>query len=109
MARGADISDMDLLSITELKRDLAGKLAAELGDREFRSAIVCESALSDPIVRLWTAYLGRDERHPAKPAILTHLEDAFDHLDLPQPGRDAARAVIGLHPPDTQLKTSACG
>jgi hypothetical protein len=95
---GADLTQLDLLFFTELKRLIGAKLKAQFGDEEFRSALVCDSRVNDAVIRLWASYVGRDETHPSKPAVFSALGQAFDYLELATPARAAISEALGLKP-----------
>lgn len=89
VAPDADLSQLDLMSLTELKRAVGRKVADAGSGGAFRSVFVCVSRRSEPVIHLWANYLGRDAGHPVKPQVFATLGAAFDHLDLPAAAREA--------------------
>jgi hypothetical protein len=103
----ADLSQLDLATFTELKRLVALKLRTQFPDGRFSSAIVCDSRLNDPIIRLWSNYVGRDAEHPARPAVFSTLVQAFDYLDLEPEARAALTEALGLPASPTSTRGEA--
>jgi hypothetical protein len=89
VAPDADLSQLDLMSLARLKGVVGRKLVEADHELTFVSAFVCASRCSEPVIRLWADYLGRDPEHPTKPQIFSSLQAAFDHLDLSPEARDA--------------------
>lgn len=93
---GADLSQLDLMSITELKRVIDRTRRERAFDKSFRAAIVSYSRRNDPIVNLWKGYVGRDPDHLAKPVVFSSLDGACAYLGLPAEAREALAQVVGL-------------
>jgi hypothetical protein len=96
---GADLSQLDLMSITELKRVIDRKRRERALDESFRIAIVSNSRRNDPIVNLWKGYVGRDPDHLSKPVVFSSLEGACAYLGLPAEAREALAQAVGLRTP----------
>jgi hypothetical protein len=100
---GTDLTNVDLLSMTQVKRTFGERLRMQLQGGSIRSAFVCDSHDSEAVVRLWTAYVGRDDDYPSTPVICPSLEAAFDYLGLSPEAREAVADAIGRAPrPDAQ-------
>lgn len=93
---GADLSQLDLVSITELKRLVDRRRRERASDESFRTAIVSNSRRNDPIVTLWKGYVGRDPDHLPKPVVFSSLEGACAYLGLPAEAREMVAQAIGL-------------
>lgn len=93
---GADLSQLDLMSITELKRLVDRKQRERAWDENFRTAIVSNSRRNDPMVNLWKGYVGRDPDHLSKPVVFSNLEGAYAYLGLPAEARETVAQAIGL-------------
>lgn len=92
----ADLSQLDLMSITELKRVVDRKQRERPPAEGVRSAIVSNSRRNDPMVNLWKGYIGRDPDHLAKPVAFASLEGACAYLGLPAEARTAVADAVGL-------------
>lgn len=113
VAPDADLSQLDLASLTQAKR-LVGRKVTEAGHPQpFVSAFVCASRSAEAVIRLWTDYLRRDPDHPARPEVFSSLEAAFDRLDLTSAAREAVSRVLGRSPaaprPAQEKPTTAWG
>lgn len=95
----ADLSQLDLMSLTHLKQAVGRKVTDAGTGGVFRSVFVCASRRSEPVIHLWANYVGRDAGHPVKPQVFATLEAAFDHLDLPAAARQAVSRRL-RPPPD---------
>jgi hypothetical protein len=104
---GADLSQIDLQTITDYKRLMGRRLKAQFAGRKFRSAIVCDSRLNEPIIRLWANYVGRDDDYPANPAVFSTLGQACDYLGLEAAARAALSEAIGVAPPSDAARDAA--
>lgn len=93
----ADLSQLDLMSITELKRLVDRKQRERAWDENFRTAIVSNSRRNDPMVNLWKGYVGRDPDHLSKPVVCSNLEGACAYLGLPAEAREVLAQEIGLN------------
>jgi len=93
---GADLSQLDLMSITELKRVIDRRQRERAWNETFRTAIVSSSRRNDPMVNLWKGYVGRDPDHLCKPVAFSSLEGAFVYLALPAEAREAVSRTAGL-------------
>lgn len=100
VAPDADLSQLDLVSLTQAKRLVARKVTEAAHEQPFRSAFVCASRCSEPVIKLWADYLGRDPSHPAKPQVFSSLEAAFEHLDLPPAAREAVSRRLRARQPE---------
>jgi hypothetical protein len=80
----ADMTGVDLASIAELKKLVGDKVRAMFRDRPFTSAIVCDSRANEPLLQLWTSYVGLDREHPSNPRLVSSLKAACEYLDLPK-------------------------
>lgn len=111
VASDADLSQLDLLSLTQAKRLVGRKVTEAAHAQPFISAFVCASRRSEAVIKLWTDYLGRDPDHPAKPQIFSSLEAAFGHLELSPAAGEAVWRALGLSPGrlDQVKPTSAWG
>lgn len=111
VATDADLTQLDLMSLTQAKRLVGRKVAEARHEQPFISAFVCASRCSEPVIKLWTDYLGRDPDHPAKPQIFSSLEAAFEHLQLSPAARETVERALSLSPgrPDQVNPTSAWG
>ena len=111
VAPDADLSQLDLMSLTQVKRLVGRKVTEAEHPQAFLSVFVCTSRSSEPVIKLWAAYLGRDPAHPAQPQIFSSLEAAYDRLGLSPAAREAASQALGLSPvpPDQEKPTTACG
>ena len=98
VAVDADLSQLDLMSLSQAKRLVGRKVAEAAHQQPFVSAFVCASRCSEPVIRLWTDYLGRDPDHPAKPLVFSSLDAAFEHLELPPAAREAVTQALHLPP-----------
>jgi hypothetical protein len=96
VAPDADLAQLDLMSITELKRVVDRKRQEQPWDESFRSAIVSDSRRNDPMVNLWKGYVGRDPGHRAKPVVFSSLEGASAYLGLPMEAREVLAEAVGL-------------
>lgn len=92
----ADLSQLDLMSITELKRVVDRKQQERPLDGSFRSAIVSDSRRNDPMVNLWKGYIARDPGHLVKPVAFASLEGACAYLGLPAEAREVVAQAIGV-------------
>jgi hypothetical protein len=93
---GADLSQLDLMSITELKRQIDRRQRERAWDATFRTAIVSNARRNDPMVSLWKGYVGRDPAHLAKPVLFSSLEGACAYLTLPAEAWAAVAQTAGL-------------
>ena len=96
VAPDADLAQLDLMSITELKRVVDRKRRERPWDESFRSAIVSDSRRNDPMVNLWKGYVGRDPEHRSKPVVFSSLEGACAYLGLSAEARGALAEAVGL-------------
>jgi hypothetical protein len=92
----ADLSQLDLMSITELKRTIDRRQRERAWDATFRTAIVCNSRRNDPMVNLWKGYVGHDPGHLAKPVVFSSLEGACAYLTLPVDAWAGVAQAAGL-------------
>jgi hypothetical protein len=76
----SDLSAVDVAALAEIKRITAAKVAELWGPGQLASAMVCESAVNDPILGVWRDYLGADPHHPASPALFSSVDAACDWL-----------------------------
>jgi hypothetical protein len=94
VAPDADLSQLDLMSVTELKR-LVGRKVAEAGhEQPFRSIFVSASPQNEPMLKLWADYLGRATGHPWTPQVVSSLEAAYETLDLSPAAREAVSRTL---------------
>ena len=107
VAPDADLSELDLSSLIQLKR-LVGRKVTEAGHpRPFRSVFVCASPENEPVIRLWADYLGRDSGHPGSPQVVSSLEAAYDRLDLSPAAREAVSLPLArARPPGPDLRSA---
>jgi hypothetical protein len=92
----ADLSQLDLMTITELKRVAGRKQRERPWVEGFRAAIVSNSRRNDPMVNLWKGYVGRDPDHFAKPLVFPSLDGACAYLGLPAEARETLAQAVGL-------------
>jgi hypothetical protein len=90
----ADLSAVDIAALAEIKRISFARVAELWGPGRLASAMVCESALCEPVLGVWRDYLGSDPRYPAAPSLFSSLGAACDWLRLAEPAREAISAVI---------------
>jgi hypothetical protein len=95
----ADLNQLDLPFFGELKRILGPKLRARFAPDEFRSAIVTDSRVNDPVVRLWSSFASGDGEYPANPVVVSSLGSASDYLELPAAARLALVQAIDAPAP----------
>jgi hypothetical protein len=93
-APSADLSELDIAAMAELKRLTSAKIREVYGDRPLAVAIVCDSRINEPILSVWRSYLGADVDHPTAPGMFSSLRAACDWLGAPA-ARDAIAAMIG--------------
>jgi hypothetical protein len=91
----ADLSQLDVAAIGELRRLTAAKLNEVYGDRTLTVAIVCKSPVNHPILSTWRSYLAADRNHPSDLSLFSSLKDACNWLDLPGSACFALAAVAG--------------
>lgn len=94
MAPDMDLTGVDLLAFSELKRILAPKMKALAEHAGFHCIIICNSDQCDVITRFWRAYVQRDPTYASPPIFFETLEQACDWLQLTPTACDAARDVI---------------
>jgi hypothetical protein len=93
--RTADLSQLDVAAIGELRRLTAAKLRGVYGDRILTVAIVCKSRVNEPILAVWRNYLAADTSHPSNVHLFLSLKEACDWLDLPGAAAFALAAIAG--------------
>jgi hypothetical protein len=91
----ADLSQLDVAAIGELRRLTATTLAQAYRGRTLRVAIVCKSAVNGPVLSTWRSYLAADPSHPSDLRLFWSLKDACDWLDLSATAGVALAAVAG--------------
>lgn len=91
----ADLSQLDLAAMCELRRLTAAKLCEVYGSRTLTVAIVCKSPPNQSILSVWRNFLGSDRAHPSELRLFSSLRDACDWLDLPGSASLALAAVAG--------------
>lgn len=91
----ADLSQLDVAAISELRRLTSAKLYEVYGDRTLTVAIVCKSPVNRPILSTWRSYLSADRNHPSDLSLFSNLKDACDWLDLSGSASFALAAVAG--------------
>lgn len=94
MAPDMDLTGVDLLAFSELKRILAPKMKALAEHPDFHCIIICNSDQCDVITRFWRAYVARDPTYASPPIFFETLERACGWLQLPPAACEAAREVI---------------
>jgi hypothetical protein len=103
----ADLTQLDLMSITELKRLIDRRQRERAWDATFRTAIVCNARRNDPMVSLWKGYVGRDPGHLAKPIVFSSLEGACAYLTLPVEAWETVSQTAGLGRACTRTRGAA--
>jgi hypothetical protein len=93
----SDLSAVDIAALAEIKRITAVRVGQIWGAGRLASAMVCESAVNEPILGVWRDYLSSDPHHPAAPALFLSLKSACDWLHLSEPARQAV--LDAIHPP----------
>ena len=91
----ADLSQLDVAALCELRRLTCLKLNEIYGDRTLTVAIVCKSPVNLPILRTWRNFLSADRTHPSELSLFSSLKDACDWLDLPGSACFALAATAG--------------
>ena len=91
----ADLSELDVAAIGELRRLTSVMLTEVYKGRTLRVAIVCKSAVNGPVLSTWRNYLAADHDHPSDLRLFWSLRDACDWLDLPSGAGLALAAVAG--------------
>jgi hypothetical protein len=90
-----DLSSVDLLAFSELKRILSQKLKALAENNPgFHCIIICNSEQCQTITRFWRAYVQRDPTYASPPIFFPNLKSACDWLQLEPSAYDAARDAI---------------
>lgn len=91
----ADLSQLDLAALCELRRLTCVKLNEVYADRTLTVAMVCKSPVNLPILRTWRSFLNAARNHPSDLILFSSLKDASDWLDLPGAASFALAAVAG--------------
>ena len=91
----ADLSQLDVAALCELRRLTCVKLNEIYSDRTLTVAIVCKSPVNLPILRTWRSFLNAARNHPSDLSLFSSLKDACDWLDLPGAASFALAAVAG--------------
>lgn len=98
MAPDIDLSEVALVTFSELKRVLAPKVKALTEHPHFHCVVVCNSEQCNVITRFWRAYVQRDPTYASPPVFFETLESACAWLQTPPGGCEAARkAVHAVH------------
>lgn len=91
----ADLSELDVAAMCELRRLTAAKLSEVYGARTLTVAIVCKSPGNHAILNVWRSFLSADRGHPSQLHLFPSLKDACDWLELPGAASFALAAVAG--------------
>lgn len=93
----ADLSQLSVAFIPEIRRAIADKLRALYGSETSFTAWVCEPGSNARFFDFWRRYLEVGGEHPASELLFPALEAACDWLDLPEPTRQAVSEEIETH------------
>lgn len=91
----ADLSQLDVAALCELRRLTGEKLCEVYGSRTLTVAIVCKSPVNQAILNVWSRFLRADPGHHSELRVFSNLKDACDWLDLPGGASLALAAVAG--------------
>lgn len=91
----ADLSEIDLARVAQLKALIGSKLRALAAFGPMRSALVSARQINEPFFQFWKVLVTNDADHPSAPQFFHRLEPACDWLGLDVGGRDAVIAAAG--------------
>jgi len=78
----ADLSELDLARVAQLKALIFAKVKALASFRPMRSALVSSRAINEPFFQFWKVLVSADVAYPSAPQFFHQLPAACDWLGL---------------------------
>lgn len=78
----ADLSELDLARVAQLKALIFAKVAALASIRPMRSALVSGRTINEPFFQFWKVLVSADVAYPSAPEFFHQLPAACDWLGL---------------------------
>lgn len=83
----ADLSELDLARVAQLKALIFTKVKALAAFRPMRSALVSDRAINEPFFQFWKVLVSADAAYPSAPQFFHQLPAACDWLGLDAAGQ----------------------